>query len=135
MPLIFLAAAGMASMLVRVDAGFTCRRVGSWQWSGLSCETSTTLGSGISERLEIHEGTVCFDRRNFGCHMDEGPESHGSTRTEKVPGGWPYRFRDGRCSAGEKVKRKVVSPFSCLILRDMPQHRAKYLAFVWSESG
>lgn len=67
----------------------------------------------------MHEGTVCLDNRNLGCHMVEGPESHGSMRTEKVPGGWPYRFEGSRCSAGEKVKRKVVSPFRCLILRDM----------------
>lgn len=35
-PRIFLAAAGMASMVVRVDEGSSWRKVGRWQWSGLS---------------------------------------------------------------------------------------------------
>ena len=51
--------------------------------------------------------------------MVEAPESHGSTSTEKVPGGCAYELDRGRCSMGEKVKRKVVSPLRCLTLRDM----------------
>lgn len=91
----------------------------------MSCDTNTTLGLGSSERFEIHDGTVCFDSRNLGCHMVEGPESHGSMSTAKVPGSLPYRFDGTRCSVGEKVRRKVVSPFRCLILRDMTYHRRR----------
>lgn len=73
--------------------------------------------------------------------MHEGPESHGSMRIEKVPGGgcgggccccWP-RWRNADCDGevvgggdldrGEKVKRKVESPLRCLTVRDM----AKFL--------
>ena len=48
-----------------------------------------------------------------------GPESHGSTRMEKVPqdrGGGPKDFKPGN---GEKVKRKDVSAFRCLIVTDI----------------
>ena len=38
----------------------------------------------------MQDGVVCFERRNFGCHIVVGPESHGSTRMEKVPGGCWY---------------------------------------------
>lgn len=67
--------------------------------------------------------------------MHEEPESHGSMRMEKVPGGgcgggwsWPW-WRIADCDGevvdveafnrGEKVKRKVESPFRCLTVRDM----------------
>lgn len=71
--------------------------------------------------------------------MHEGPESHGSMRMEKVPGGgcgggwcWPLWWNvdcDGEVVAGEdldggeKVKRKVESPLRCFTVRDM----AKFL--------
>ena len=44
---ILLAAAGSARIVVSLDEGSSCRRVGSWQWSGLSCDISTTFGSGM----------------------------------------------------------------------------------------
>lgn len=68
--------------------------------------------------------------------MHEGPESHGSIRMEKVPGGgcggggccWPS-WRNTDCDGefvadddldrGEKVRRKVESPLRCLTVRDM----------------
>lgn len=86
-PLTFLAAAGSANMVVIGDVGSNCRSVASWQWSDLSCDMRTTFGSGICDRCGIQDGLVCFDRRNFGCHIVVGPESHGSTSIEKVPGG------------------------------------------------
>lgn len=71
--------------------------------------------------------------------MHEEPESHGSMRIEKVPGGgcgggwcWPW-WRNADCDGevvagedldrGEKVKRKVESPLICLTVRDI----AKFL--------
>lgn len=65
--------------------------------------------------------------------MHEGPESHGSMRMEKVPGGdcggWCCWCRNADCDGevldgggferGEKVKRKVESPLRCLTVRDM----------------
>lgn len=48
-----------------------------------------------------------------------GPESHGSTRMEKVPhdrGGGPKDLWPGN---GEKVKRKEVSALRCLIVTDI----------------
>ena len=37
----------------------------------------------------MQDGAVCFERRNLGCHIVVGPESHGSMSMEKVPGrGW-----------------------------------------------
>jgi len=52
----------------------------------------------------------------------EGPDIHGSTRMEKVPGGCRCCMlggEGGRLSFGEKVRRKVVSPLRCLTVRDM----------------
>ena len=83
---------------------------------------STTFGSGISERCLIDDWTVCLERRNLGCHMVLGPESHGSTSIVKVPGGAWYRGPGGvggHLSRGEKVRRKVVSPLRCLTVKDM----------------
>lgn len=51
--------------------------------------------------------------------MDEGPESHGSTRIEKVPDNRAYRLGSGGRSLGKKVRRKVVSPLRCLTVTDM----------------
>ena len=82
----------------------------------------TTLGSGICDKCGMQDGVVCFDSRNLGCHIVVGPESHGSTRMEKVPGGWWYCGPGGVCrdfSFGEKVRRKVVSPLRCLTVKDM----------------
>lgn len=60
-----------------------------------------------------------MDRRNLGCHINDGPESHGSTRIENCPGGcWKYGD-GGSFWRDEKVRRKVVSPFRCLRLSDM----------------
>ena len=70
----------------------------------------------------MQDGVVCFERRNFGCHIVVGPESHGSTSMEKVPGGWWYWGGGGVCrglSFGENVRRKVVSPLRCLTVNDM----------------
>ena len=68
----------------------------------------------------MHDGTVCLDSMNIGCSMEEVPESHGSTRTEKTPGEFSTPGGVcGRWSEGEKVKRKVVSPLRCLTVRDM----------------
>lgn len=82
----------------------------------------TTFGSGICERWGIQGGVVCFERRNLGCKIFVGPESQGSTSTEKVPGGCWYCGPGGVCgevSLGEKVRRKVVSPLRCLTVKDM----------------
>ena len=82
----------------------------------------TTFGSGICERWGMHDGAVCFERRNLGCHMVVGTESHGSTSMEKVPGGCWYCGLGGvggELSLGEKVRRKVVSPLRCLTVNDM----------------
>ena len=82
----------------------------------------TRLGSGICERWGIHDGAVCFDRRNMGCHIVVEPESHGSKRMEKEPGGCWYGGPGGvfgEVSVGEKVRRKVVSPLRCLTVKDM----------------
>ena len=81
------AAPGSASMVVTGELGSNWRNVSSWQWSGFSCEMSTTLGSGISDKCRIEDWTVCFDKRNLGCHMVLCPESHGSTRIVKLPCG------------------------------------------------
>lgn len=73
----------------------------------------------------MQDGVVCFERRNLGCHIVVGPESHGSTSMEKVPGrGWycgPGGI-GGELSVGEKVRRKVVSPLRCLTVKDMMYH-------------
>ena len=83
---------------------------------------STTLGSGMWERFDIHDGEVWFERRNLGCHIEDGPESHGSMRIVNVPGAcgcWKPGKDGGRLPVGEKVRRKVVSPLRCLTVRDM----------------
>ncbi len=84
---ILLAAADSAIIVVIGEVGSNWRKVASWQWSGLSCEMSTTFGSGICERFWTQEGLVWRERRNLGCHIVEGPDIQGSIRMEKVPGG------------------------------------------------
>ena len=82
----------------------------------------TTFGSGICDKCGMQDGVVCFDRRNLGCHIVVGPESHGSTSMEKVPGRcwyWGVGGVYGELSLGVKVRRKVVSPFKCLTVKDM----------------
>ena len=70
----------------------------------------------------MQDGLVCFESRNLGCHIVDGPESHGSIRMVKLPGGCWYELSimGGRgVSIGEKVRRKVVSPLRCLTANDM----------------
>ena len=70
----------------------------------------------------MQDGLVCFERRNLGCQIVVGPESQGSTSMEKVPGRcWYCRVGGvyGELSLGEKMRRKVVSPFRCLTVKDM----------------
>ena len=57
-PLIFFAAAGSASMSVPSRSGGSCRRVASWQWSGLSWLIRMRSGSGSSERCRTQDGTT-----------------------------------------------------------------------------
>ena len=61
--------------------------------------------------------------------MVDGPESHGSTRIEKVPDDCGKHDHDGdgdggdggrfSFSRGEKVNRNVVSPLRCFTVTDM----------------
>ena len=61
----------------------------------------------------MQDGMVCFDSENLGCQICEGPESQGSRRMVKVPGNLDSPGRVCEGSAGEKVKRKVLSPLRC----------------------
>ena len=68
----------------------------------------------------MHDGTTCFESSHLGCHIIEGPESHGSTRIENVPGAWNRPGGESNSlSGGEKVMRKVVSALICLIPTDI----------------
>ena len=71
----------------------------------------------------MHEGMVCLESANLGCQILEGPESHGSRRIEKVPGVLWASADNGHGLTGEKVRRKVESPFRCLIVRDIVKSR------------
>ena len=62
---------------------------------------------------------MCLEERNFGCHIVLGPLSHGSMRIVNVPESCWWYGDGGSWSLGAKVRRKVVSPFRCLMFRDM----------------
>ena len=79
----------------------------------------TTFGSGSSDRCCTQDGFVCLEKRNFGCHIVLGPESHGSTRMEKVADDGGGDSKDLPLGRGEKVKRKEVSALRCLTVTDI----------------
>ena len=65
----------------------------------------------------MHDGVLCVAIENFGCHILEGPESHGSIRIVTALVSSPGEGGNGR--TGWKVRRKEASAFRCLTVKDI----------------
>lgn len=77
----------------------------------------TRSGSGSSLRLDMHDGVLCLDTENLGCHILDSPDSHGSRRMVKEASGCPGEGGKGRI--GRNVRRKDASVLRCLTVNDI----------------
>ena len=113
-PFMTLTVPGSARIRVFPPLAGSWVRVCSWQWSVLGWLMTTRSGSGSSRRFEMHDGSFCLDTENLGCHILEGPDSHGSRRMVNSFVGCPGEGGKGRM--GRKVRRNEASELRCLIV-------------------
>jgi hypothetical protein len=65
----------------------------------------------------MHDGDLCLEIENFGCHIFEGPEIQGSRTMVNELLDWPGEGGKGRI--GLKVRRNEASEFRCLTAKDI----------------
>lgn len=65
----------------------------------------------------MHAGCFCLDTENLGCHILDGPDSHGSRRMVKELSCCPGEGGKGRI--GRNVRRNDASVLRCFTVNDI----------------